>query len=98
MVRRSTPRTYPSVNRVERFSMSLPQARSTGLVVKQIGPDLLIFDETERRAHSVNEVAATVWRACDGTRDRDAIAATTGVAPDLVDIALQSLRNTGLLE
>lgn len=45
-----------------------PVARTAGLVVKAVGDEVLIYDLERHRAHSLNRVAAAVWRACDGTR------------------------------
>jgi hypothetical protein len=54
-----------------------PAARTTGVVVKAVGDELLIYDLERHRAHSLNgAAAAAVWRACDGTREVAAIAAT----------------------
>ena len=52
-----------------------PTARRAGLVVKQVGDETLVYDLAEHRAHSVNQVAAAVWRRCDGTRDAAEIGA-----------------------
>jgi len=52
----------------------LPTARVTGLVVKALGDDVLIYDLETHRAHSVNGIAVAVWRRCDGTRDAARIA------------------------
>jgi hypothetical protein len=43
-----------------------PLARSAGLLVEPIGDELLVFDSERKVAHSLNDVAARVWRACDG--------------------------------
>jgi Coenzyme PQQ synthesis protein D (PqqD) len=62
-----------------------------------MGDELLVFDSTTDRAHSLNAAAASVWRACDGTRDIDALAERCGLDPVAVGLALDSLRNCGLL-
>ena len=54
-----------------------PTARTTGLVVKTVAEEVLVYDLETHRAHSVNRVAAAVWRQCDGTRDAAAIAASS---------------------
>jgi hypothetical protein len=52
-----------------------PIARTRDLVLKAVGDELLVYDLTRHRAHSLNRVAAAVWERCDGTRDAPAIAA-----------------------
>jgi hypothetical protein len=48
--------------------MTLPNpiSRSTGLVTKEVARELLVYDLEWHRAHSLNTVAAAVWRRCDG--------------------------------
>ena len=61
-----------------------PTARTSGVVVKTVGDEVLVYDLETHRAHSVNRVAVAVWRRCDGTRDAARIAAELqedGVAP-----------------
>lgn len=53
-----------------------PSARTSGLVTKAVGDDLLIYDLERHHAHCLNRVAAAVWRQCDGRRDAGAIAAS----------------------
>ena len=43
-----------------------PLARSEGLVVEQLGGELLVYDLERDKAHALNEVAAWVWRRCVG--------------------------------
>jgi hypothetical protein len=57
-----------------------PEARTSGVVVKAVGDEVLVYDLARHRAHSLNPVAASVWRACDGTRDAAALAAAAAAA------------------
>jgi len=72
-------------------------------VVKTVGDDVLVYDLETHRAHSVNRVAAAVWRRCDGTRDAARIASEIqedGVAPvtdEAVRYALAELWRAQLL-
>src|SRR5262245_18504542 len=43
-----------------------PRAKTSELVVKKVGEELLVYDLARHKAHSLNRVAAAVWRACDG--------------------------------
>jgi hypothetical protein len=74
-----------------------PQARSSDLVVEPIGEELLVFDNTSQRAHSLNAIAATVWSACDGTRNVAALMEHTGLSEDVIEIALRELAGCDLL-
>jgi hypothetical protein len=81
-----------------------PRARTSDLVVKEVREELLVYDLTRQRAHSLNRVAAAVWRACDGTRGVVALgkvaARESGHAlpAEAVRYALQSLGRAQLLE
>jgi hypothetical protein len=77
--------------------MAEPVARSEDLLVEPMGDELLVFDSTTDRAHSLNAAAASVWRACDGTRNIDALAESCELDPVAVELALDSLRNCDLL-
>jgi hypothetical protein len=59
-----------------RMAHAGPVRRTSGLVVKAVGDDVLVYDLERDRAHSLNSVAAAVWQGCDGHRDARAIAAT----------------------
>jgi hypothetical protein len=52
-----------------------PVARRREVVVKVVGDEVLVYDLERHRAHSLNRMAAAVWRACDGTRGTREIAA-----------------------
>ena len=81
-----------------------PRARTSDLVIKGIGDEVLVYDLTTHRAHSLNRVAAAVWRACDGTRGVDRLRAAAAadaerpVPAEAVQYALQVLGRAGLLE
>jgi hypothetical protein len=74
-----------------------PLARSTDLIVDGIGDELLVYDTTSHRAHSLNNVGSAVWQACDGTRSPEEIAAHTGLDPAAVELALDNLADIDLI-
>jgi hypothetical protein len=43
-----------------------PEARIEGLLVEEVGDELVIYDVQRHRAHRLNRSAALVWRSCDG--------------------------------
>src|SRR5262245_2794497 len=81
-----------------------PRARTSDLVVKAVKGEFLVYDLARHRAHSLNQTAAAVWRACDGTRSVTALGAAAtresgqNVPVDAVRYALQSLSRAQLLE
>lgn len=44
----------------------MPQARKSGLIVKEVDSEILIYDQVSNKAHCLNETAAKVWKHCDG--------------------------------
>lgn len=80
----------------------LPKARTQGLVVKDVRDEVLVYDLQSQKAHSLNRVAAAVWRACDGKRSVREISTAAGVGPslppDVVNYALHTLGRARLLE
>jgi len=81
-----------------------PKARTGGLVTQDFEKELLVYDLQTDRAHCLNETAAAVLRACDGTKSVNEIAAAVGrslkqkVNEDLVLLALDRLGDNDLLE
>jgi hypothetical protein len=76
----------------------LPSGRREGLIVETIDDELLLYDTERDRAHSLNAVAAAVWRGSDGKRDPAALAEEVGVTEDAVWRALSQLEERGLLD
>jgi hypothetical protein len=76
---------------------SRPLARSADLIVDNIGDELLVYDTLSSRAHSLNVVGAAVWKACDGTRNAEEIAAQTGLDLAAVELALDNLADIELI-
>ena len=80
-----------------------PAARTRDLIVKTIGDEILVYDLERHRAHSLNRVAAAVWRRCDGTRPAPRIAADLRrvdglpVTDDAMHYALTELGRAHLL-
>lgn len=46
--------------------LKMPQARKSGLVVKEVDNEVLIYDLETNKAHCLNQTAAKVWNYCDG--------------------------------
>lgn len=83
-----------------------PLARTQGVVVQETPGELLIYDTDAARAHSLNETAASVWMASDGTKSVAEIAASLGVvaganpaqAEGIVWLAIEQLQENDLMQ
>ncbi|MGI8729179.1 MAG: PqqD family protein [Solirubrobacteraceae bacterium] len=77
--------------------MRLPLARSEGLVVEELGDEILVYDLDVKNAHCLSPTAARVWRLCDGGTSADAIARELALRDDDVTSALEELDRADLL-
>ena len=75
-----------------------PLARSEGLLIEEVGDELLICDPDSNRAHSLNGFAARVWQACDGETTSEALVEKLGSDRESVAHALAELSDSELLE
>ena len=46
----------------------LPKTRKQNLITRDLGDELLIYDELRHRAYCLNRTAAAVWKQCNGKR------------------------------
>ncbi len=76
---------------------SPPRAREDGLLVEELGEELLLYDRDSHTAHCLSPIAACVWRHCDGERDMTELAELAGASENLVADALHELRKKDLL-
>jgi hypothetical protein len=80
------------------------RARQTGLVVRELEGELLVYDLEAHRAHRLNRAAAIVFHGCDGRTGVPELAARLrrelGVPADgrWVRLAIARLSKAGLLE
>jgi len=81
-----------------------PRSRTEGLVVRQAGEELLVYDLERHRAHCLNRAAAIVWGQCNGVRAIEEIAERVGketnetVNAEWVTFALKQLEESDLLD
>jgi hypothetical protein len=86
------------------MSAARPKARKDGLLVRELGDEVVVYELESHRGHCLNRTAALVWHACDGRSTVAAIAAQVGrglgVPADeqLVRYALRRLREARLLD
>lgn len=76
------------------------KARATGLVVRDLADEVVVYDKESHQAHCLNRTSAFVFRHADGLRTEAEIAALLGPGADehLVRVALDQLAAAGLLE
>ena len=81
-----------------------PLARKSHIFVENLPEEVVVYDKTNDKVHSLGKIAAAVWESCDGTRSVDDLAQTVEArlgAPagrEVVLLALEELENAGLLE
>jgi hypothetical protein len=79
-----------------------PQARTKGLVVRDLPGELIVYDLDRHAAHCLNETASTVFRHADGRHTRADLAelfdGPSESAKSVVDLALEQLSAAHLLE
>lgn len=64
----------------------MPQARRSGLIVKELDNEILIYDQERNKAHCLNRTASKVWKYCDGeTTVEDACSSLTNDLETPVD-------------
>lgn len=82
----------------------MPRARKSGLIVKEVDGEILIYDRERNKAHCLNPTAAKIWKHCDGeTTLSDACKAlardlNTPVEASLVEYAVEQFSTDNLLE
>ena len=82
-----------------------PQKRGSGLLIRELPDELLVYDQEQHRAHCLNRTAALVFQQADGTRTLEELARVLDPAaaagPDAVSavtLAVVQLADAGLLE
>jgi hypothetical protein len=75
----------------------IPVARTERLIVEALGDELLVYDLDDDRAHSLDPVAASIWRACDGESTVADVALRAGVSKELAWSTLEHLADIDLL-
>jgi hypothetical protein len=77
----------------------LPLARRRGIVVQDIGDEVLVYDLDSHNTFCLNETSGAVYMACDGfTSFEELRRRKRGFTDDLINLALVQLDEQGLLE
>jgi hypothetical protein len=83
---------------------TIPQRRQSGLIIKEMDDEVLIYDTENDKAHCLNQTAALVWQHCDGQSTPAQMSARMSrqlgnrVDEQVVWFALRQLSRDGLLE
>lgn len=81
-----------------------PVSRKSNIVVQGLENEVLLYDLSNHKAHSLNQTSALVYEFCDGTNSVAEISdlmskvLKTLVSEDLVWLALKELKRHNLLE
>jgi hypothetical protein len=77
-----------------------PQTRRSGLLLRELADELLVYDQERHQAHCLNRTAALVFRHADGSRTLDELALLLGqgAGRELVVQTLAQLDEAGLLD
>ncbi|NNE99653.1 MAG: PqqD family protein, partial [Pyrinomonadaceae bacterium] len=81
-----------------------PTARSSDLVVQEVGDETLIYDLKSHEAKCLNQTSAEIWKLCDGKKTAIEITMAlsaqlkTKVDENLVLLAFDQLAKEGLLD
>jgi len=83
-------------------SQITPQARTEGLVIKNLPDEVLIYDLDRHKAYCLNETAALIWKNCDGRTTIQEMGKLlkqmdTNAGEDVVWFALDRLEKARLL-
>ena len=75
-----------------------PLARSSDLIIEELGDEVLVYDTNNDRAHSLSPAAARVWNNCNGRTTAEMLSVQLGIEREIVDQALEELTACDLLE
>ncbi len=81
----------------------LPKARTKGVLVQEVGDELVVYDTERKEAHRLSPSAALVWRKADGTRSLEQLSSLVGEelgvpGDEVAQLALDELSRGNLLD
>lgn len=83
---------------MNRIPGAISAARTERLVVTESAGELLVYDMDSHHIHQLNQASVMVWRHCTGHSTLQEIAAESGLAVGLVQMAVGKLAAAHLLE
>jgi hypothetical protein len=75
-----------------------PRKRQDKLIVRELPEELLVYDLTRDKALCLNQVAAAIWKRCDGKSTPRELARALQLEDRVLWCALDQLGRDGLLE
>ena len=75
-----------------------PQARTEQLISERIDDELVVYDQLNHVAHCLSREAVCVWAHCDGRLTETEIADRLTVSVEVVERAVATLEERGLLD
>jgi hypothetical protein len=81
-----------------------PVGRKANIVIQDYANEVLIYDLTENKAFSLNEMSASIWQLCDGKNSVSDISKSltrkygASIDNDFVLLGLEQLKENNLLE
>src|SRR5215210_5281802 len=75
-----------------------PLARTSDLIIEELGDEVLVYDTKTDQGHSLSPEAAKVWNNCNGRTTAEMLSVQLGLDRKIVDQALDELAACELLE
>lgn len=75
----------------------LPQIKNDNFLEQSLEKELLIYDLNINKAFCLNETAAKVYHACDGTKDIQTMSAELSLPAEVIKLALDDFDRRNLL-
>ncbi len=76
----------------------LPLARTTDIVVQDVGKEILVYDLRTHKAYSLNETSSIVYQACDGETTFEQLRAKNKFTDEIIFLAIDELKKENLIE
>lgn len=76
----------------------LPIARTSDIVVQDVGIEILIYDLRTHKAYSLNETSSIVYQACDGETTFEQLRVKNKFTDEIIFLAIDELRKENLIE
>lgn len=76
----------------------LPIARTTDIVVQDLGEEILVYDLRTHKAYSLNETSSIVYQACDGKTTFEQLKVRNKFTDEIIFLAIEELKKGNLIE
>ena len=83
---------------MENMKKALPKARTTDIVVQDLGKEILLYDLITHKAFNLNETSSVVYQACNGRTSFEELKSKYKFTDDSIYLALDDFRKNNLIE